>query len=198
MSSRSSYRRSSRSALSSHWPTISPARCGCRSCSTRCRIASRLCSSLRCWHCLFHSNDDVELNSLAAVDVDLAGLQEGKALAWGEAVELGDEIGRADAVRGEEIVMHRDEHVRVEPAADRGHLAHVQVADDVLLLAEVVTAVDRQQRQVKVLAFERAHDFRYEDRVAGMVKRDAASLDEKAHPARMAARIHFIGVVRGR
>src|SRR5215213_2253893 len=80
-----------------------------------------------------------------------------------------------DAVPIEKIVMATDQHLYLQRDRQLDRLTRPQVTDDFLLFTEEVAPVDRQDRYINLLIFERSKYFRNEDCITRMVERYAVA-----------------------
>src|SRR5687767_14150190 len=88
-------------------------------------------------------------------------------------VEFIEQHAGVDAVPIEKVVVATDQHLYIQRDRQLDRLTRPQVADNFLLLTEEVAPVDRQDRNINLLIFERGKQFRHENRIARVVQRYA-------------------------
>src|SRR5215212_2363224 len=90
-------------------------------------------------------------------------------------VEFIEQHAGVDAIPIEKVVMATDQHLYLQRDRQLDRLTRPQVTDDLLLLTEEVTPVDRQDRYINLLIFERGKYFRNEYCITSMVERYAVA-----------------------
>src|SRR5215212_9008829 len=90
-------------------------------------------------------------------------------------VEFIEQHAGVDAVPIEKVVMATDQHLYLQRDRQLNRLTRPQVTDDFLLLTEEVAPVDRQDRYINLLIFERGKHFRNKDCITRMVERYAVA-----------------------
>jgi hypothetical protein len=94
----------------------------------------------------------------------------------------------------EAVPVHRDEDPGSHPARKVHGLAAVEVADDAVLLPEVVATIDGEERDLDLLALERLDERIAHDRVTCVVQDEVRSANDEADEA---ASTVAVGVLRG-
>ena len=72
------------------------------------------------------------------------------ALEWRAAIKFVEQQAGADAILGEEVVMHSEQNARREALCQLNRLARPEIANNCLLLAEIIAAIDGEQREIKL------------------------------------------------